>query len=306
MVKRQTPPRSGLFPIVSAWCAARPASRGTMSCLACPDAGASAPWLPQTHLAALSPGARRWPGALRAFAATEPPLCALVPSSANARLNVQRSPGRGRRGGGAAHGTQGRRTRYQQEQAEVSQHTSRAGSVPSTRLGVQRRRPACLGARVGSGVSPQGLGRRHACRRLSLRCASRWASHKPAWAVTGQHQRAPRDGRRWSMPGLASVCAPSSHGLVALPDAPGGRRRPRRSTPPCAAQGRWWCRRCQSVSPQRPWRTCPGGQRRRNPAPAGRGRAAGLRRAARGGGACPGRAPCAAETGAGRHGASRL
>ena len=191
------------------------------------------------------------------------------------------------------------------EQAEVSHHPEGAGSVPSTRIGVQRRRDACLGARGWSGASRRGPVRRPVPLRLSLRHARMWTAHKPSCACTATRQPEPMDGLREARPCLADGCSPTVCGLSDLPDDPGGRRRPRRSRPTCEAPGRVWCRRCQRVARPMPWRTGLGGTRRRTPAPEGSGRSGGGRRAARGGGSGPCRAPCAAETAEERQGAGR-
>jgi hypothetical protein len=145
-------------------------------------------------------------------------------------------------------------------------------------------------------------------------------SHQPPGAGRGPETRRGVQRRRESGLGARRGAGASPRGPVrrpaplrrslsggfVLPDAPGGRRRPLVRQPTGEAPGRWGCRRLPSVSRPRPWRTGRGGTRRRQPVPEGRGRAAGGRRAARGGGACRCRAPWAAETGEGRHGAGRL
>lgn len=168
---------------------------------------------------------------MRAFSATSKLLCALVPSSANDRMNVTRSPVRCRLGGGAAHVNHGRLTLYEQKQAEVSNQTYSSGRVPSTLIGVQRRSPSCLGERVWSGASHCGLVRHQASLRLSLSCSSMGAYQKPSCVVTCHKQPEPIYGLRWSMPCLYYVFAPISQGICALPDYPGGRRRPLRRKP---------------------------------------------------------------------------
>ena len=96
VVKRHTPPKSGFFAFfrrssgaVILWQRVRTSF---------PPRGAGGTWLHQTLLEVLSPCERRLQGAIRAFSATEKPIGALVPSSANDRINVKRSPGRGRLG----------------------------------------------------------------------------------------------------------------------------------------------------------------------------------------------------------------
>jgi hypothetical protein len=184
----------------------------------------------------------------------------------------------------------------------VSAHGGRRARA----LAAQRRSepPACTPERGGSGSSHRGPVRRPAPFRRALSRARMWPAPQRAWACPEQRRPAPLEARRGARPCLAAVVWPRGSGMAARLEAPGGRSRPRRRTPTGEAPSRWGCRRSPRVARQRLWHPCRGDTRRRTPAPAGRGPGEGWRRATRGAGSAPCRAPWAAASGAGRPGAA--
>jgi hypothetical protein len=144
--------------------------------------------------------------------------------------------------------------RSERERASVSNHPGGAGSVPSTLIGVQRRTCAYIVARGGSGASQGCPVRRQAHLRLSLSHPRMGACHTPSAAFTRERPPELMSGPRRSRPGLDHVFSPRWRSIAALPDAPGGRRRPLPSRPTGEAHCRCWSLRCPSAFQRIPWR----------------------------------------------------
>jgi hypothetical protein len=291
--KRPTTPVSGLlafFPLCQ--------GRRRQPPVACPDG--MAVWGPRpcggtTHFVRRchqGHGAGRGTSAWSAAASKL--LGALVPSSAQSRLSGDRSPGRARRGGGAAHGTQTRRAPPPPAPARVAPPPPRApGAGPRCSWAfpdAERPRWPRPRSRLTPCPSRAALG---SPAPLTTPGAP-WAE-RPPWAVgPWPPRRAPAAG-----PGGARRCP--GRGGAAVASGPCGQRegpaapgRPLPRRPTGERPGRSARPRGRTASPPTPARPCRGGttrghRRRRGPRPGTAGRRE--QGAGSGGGArCP-RAP---------------